>query len=145
MVLLQHNETIHPKVKDTLCIRTLYNFIYRLSESTKVAEVLTEKVLMMHAGNFKDDIFLLKQAWSNFVKYYGFLEYKGEKSSRQSLLDIEPEPRCAMILRDILGYPYNQIAFIVDKPESEVAKLIFQGRSRITKGNKVASITLLNG
>ncbi|MCR4443503.1 MAG: hypothetical protein NUV48_15325 [Peptococcaceae bacterium] len=133
MGLLQHSETIHPKVLDSLCIRTIYNFTYRLSGNTKVAEVLTEKVLLMHPGNHKDDGFLLKQAWGDFLKYYGCLEFKGEDPIQQSLLALAPELRCTLILRDILGYSYGQITHIMDKSEPEVARLISEGRREMRK------------
>jgi len=131
--LLQRSETIHPKVLDSLCIRTIYNFTYRLSGNSKVAEVLTEKVFLMHPGNHKDDVFLLKQAWGDFLKYYGCFEFKGEDPIQQSLLALAPELRCTLILRDILGYSYGQIAAILDKSEWEVARLISMGRRGITK------------
>ncbi len=141
MGLLQHGETIHPKVLNSLYIRTIYNFTYRLSGNTKVAEVLTQKVLLLHAGNHKDDIFLLKQAWGNFIKYYGSLEFEGQDPIQQSLLTISPETRCTLILRDILGYSYGQIAVIIDKSESEVTHFISMGRRRITKANKPPNFT----
>ena len=141
MSLLQQSETIHPKVLDSLCIRTLYNFTYRLSGDTKIAEVLTEEVFLMHACQHKNDIFLLKQAWSNFRKYYGDIEFKGECHVQQSLLALVPELRCTLILRDILGYANGQIAAIIDKPEPEVVRLISLGRRGIAKTNKIPDIT----
>jgi len=128
---LQHRETIHPKVLDSLSIRTIYNFTYRLSGSTKVAEILTEKVLLTKPGNHNNDLFLLKQAWGDFLKYYGFLELKEEDPTQQSLLALSPESRCTLILHDILGYSYGQIAHIMDKSKLEVARLISMGRRGI--------------
>lgn len=133
MGLLQPSETIHPKVLDSLCIRTIYNFTYRLSGNTKIAEVLTEEVLLMHPDKNKDDILLLKQAWSNFRKYYGDLEFEGEDPVQQSLLALAPELRCTLILRDMLGYSYGQIAIIIDKPDPEITRLISLGRRGITQ------------
>lgn len=133
MALLRHNENINPEVLDSLCLRTIYNFTYRLSGNTKVAEVLTEKVFLMYPGNHKDDVFLLKQAWGNFLQYPGCLEFKGEDPIQRSLLALAPELRCTLILRDILGYSYGQIAPIMDKPELEVACLISEGRREMKK------------
>lgn len=141
MGLLHQSETIHPKVLDSLCIKTIYNFTYRLSGNTEIAELLTEEVLLLHPGKNKDDILLLKQAWSSFKKYYGCLEFKEEDPVQQSLLALVPELRCPLILRDILGYSYGQIAIIIDKPEPDVAYLISMGRRGIIKANKAPNIT----
>lgn len=56
MGLLHQSETIHPNALDSLCIKTIYNFTYRLSGNTEIAELLTEEVLLLHPGKNKDDI-----------------------------------------------------------------------------------------
>lgn len=133
MVFLQHGDNIDPVISRSLCIRTLYNFTYRLSGNTKVADVLTEKALIMQPANHNDDVLLLKQAWEGFLKYYGYLDFKGEDPTQQALLSLSPEIRCAIILRDILGYSYGQIASVLNKSASEVGTLISIGRQEITK------------
>ncbi|ATW25383.1 sigma factor-like helix-turn-helix DNA-binding protein [Candidatus Formimonas warabiya] len=132
MGLLQHGETIHP-VLDSLCIRTIYNFSYRLSGDRKVAEGVTEEVLLMHLAHQEDDVFLLKHAWEDFLKYDGCLESTGEDRVQQALLALDPELRCAVILRDVLGCSYQEISLILDKSETEVAHLISKGRRGLGK------------
>jgi len=126
---------------DFLYIRTIYNFTYRLSGNIKVAEVLTGNVFLTHPGNHKDDVFLLKRTWDEFIKYYECVEFKGEEPAQQALLDLPPEMRCAVILRDIMDYSYPQIAAVLDKSEPEIAKLISEGRRRMIRRTKYQNIT----
>lgn len=141
MVFLQHSETIHPKVLHSLCISTIYNFTYRLSGNTNVAEVLTENVLLRQSGSHKDDVFLLKQAWQEFIKYYRGVDFKGEEPVQQALLALPPELRCSVILRSILGYSYREISIILDKPECEIGVLISEGIQKISRQINVPNIT----
>jgi DNA-directed RNA polymerase specialized sigma24 family protein len=75
----------------------------------------------------------LKLAWEIFPKYYGCIDLKGEDLFQQALLSLPPELRCAVILRDIMGCSYQQIAVILDKSEAETAKLISMGRGQFVK------------
>lgn len=122
-------------------IRTIYNFTYRLSGNIKVAEALTEKVLLTHPDSHKEDVFLLKRTWEEFIKYYGYVEFKGEEPAQQALLALPPELRCTVVLRDILNYPYPQIADVLGRAEPEIARLISEGRrgmvKKITKNQNI--------
>ncbi|MEL7563863.1 MAG: sigma factor-like helix-turn-helix DNA-binding protein [Dehalobacterium sp.] len=142
MAFLQHinidSQSLH-----SLYLRITYNFAYRLSGSTEVAKKLTEKVILMHSNNQEiySDIILLKQAWKDFLIDYACLGLKGEDQVQQALLLLPPELRCAVILRDVLGYSYGQIAAVLNKSNSEVGNLISMGRQKITKYSKKANIT----
>ncbi len=115
-------------------LETVYNFTYRLSGDRDVAEILTEKVFLTQPANRRrDDIVLLKQAWEDFLRYYGRFDFDGENMVQQSLLRLSPEIRCAVILRDILGYSYSQIAFVLDESELTVGRLISLARRDIKK------------
>lgn len=114
-------------------MRIVYNFTYRLSGNAGVAEALTEKVLLMHPANHNDDVLLLKQVWEDFIKYYGYLDFKGEDPTQQALLSLSSEIRCAVILRDILGFSYGQIGTVLNESDSEVAHYISTGRQEIAK------------
>jgi len=122
-------------------LRLIYNFTYRLSGNTEVAKILTEKVLLINAGNHNDDIRLLKQAWEDFLQYYGHLDLKEVDPVQQLLLSLLPERRCAVILRDILGYSYGKIATVLNKSDLEVGELISVGRQEITKMDQKLNIT----
>ena len=114
-------------------LRIVYNFTYRLSGNAGIAEALTEKALFMHPANHNDVVLVLKQAWEEFINYYGCLDFKEEDPIQQALLSLSSEIRCAVILRDILGFSYGQIGTVLNKSDSEVARLIFLGRQEITK------------
>lgn len=123
-------------------LRIIYNFTYRLSGNAGIAETLTEKVLLMRPANHNDDVLLLKQAWEDFLKYYGCLDFKGEdQTTQQVLLSLSSEIRCAVILRDILGFSYGQIGTVLNKSASKVAHLISLGRQEITRSGKKPKIT----
>ena len=118
-------------------LKIIYNFTYRLSGNTRVAEVLTEKVLLMQSANHHNgDVVLLKQAWNEFLKYDGSIDCKGENATQQTLLSLPPEMRCAIILRDVLGYSYRQIAAVLNISDLEVGKFIARGRQEITRTGK---------
>lgn len=134
-------DTIHPKVLHSLCIRTIYNFTYRLSGNREIAEILTEKVLLGHPHDCNNDVALLQRAWMEFVKYNWCPDNRGEEPIQQALLCLAPEPRCAIILHDILGYSYKEIAVVLNTQESGVARYIFTGRQEITKLVKKPNIT----
>ncbi|MDD4753596.1 MAG: hypothetical protein PHT78_10190 [Desulfitobacteriaceae bacterium] len=68
-----------------------------------------------------------------FLQYNWSLDYKGEESVQQSLLSLANELRCAVIIHDILGYFYKEIAVVLDTQESGVARFISIGRQEITK------------
>lgn len=114
-------------------ILLIYNFTYRLSGNRDVAGILTEKVLLTQTVNHHNDIILLKQAWEDFLVYYGHFDFKGEDVVQQAILFLPPEPRCAIILRDILGYSYGQIATILNKSNITVGNLISLARQEIAK------------
>lgn len=141
MVFLQHSN-MDPKSLHSLCFGIIYNFTYRLSGNTEVAKILTEKVVLIHLDNQENDndIVLLKHAWNNFLKNYGCMGFKGEDQIQQALLSLSPEPRCAVILRDVLGYSYGQIAAVLNKSDSEIGSLISLGRQKITKYSKKTNI-----
>lgn len=115
-------------------LETVYNFTYRLSGDRDIAEILTEKVFLTQPANrCRDDVVLLKQAWEDFLRYYGRFDFDGENIAQQALLPLSPEIRCAIILRDILGYSYSQIAFVLDESELAVGRLISLARRDIKK------------
>ncbi|PKM89535.1 MAG: hypothetical protein CVU87_05140 [Firmicutes bacterium HGW-Firmicutes-12] len=117
-------------------LKLIYSFTYRLSGKKKIAEKLTEKVFLTHLDSGKDELSLLKQAWLYFYKDYEPYELNREDAIQQSLLALAPAVRCALILRDILGYSYGQIAIIIEQREPEVAHLIHLGRRLINLGLK---------
>ena len=130
-------ETIHPKVLHSQCIKTVYNFIYRLSGNREVAEILAGRGLLAHPHDCcKEDVLLLKHAWKEFKQCNWYRDYKGEEPIQQSLLSLTPEQRCAVILRDILGYPYGEMALILNQTKSEVMHFLSTGRREITKSVK---------
>jgi hypothetical protein len=133
--------TIHPKVLHSLCIRTIYNFTYRLSGDIEVAEVLTEKVLLGHPDDCNNDVKLLKHAWMEFVRYNWCKDCKGEEPVQRALLSLGHEQRCAVILHDILDFSYREIAVVLNTHESRVAYFISSGRQEITKSVKKPNIT----
>ena len=112
----------------------IYNFTYRLSGNRDIAETLSEKVLLMQSANHHhNDVILLKQAWEEFLMYYGRFDFKGEDVVQQAVLSLPPEPRCAIILRDIFSYSYGQIASVLNKSEITVGNLISLARQEIIK------------
>jgi len=142
MAFLQHSN-IDPKSLHSLCLRIIYNFAYRLSGSIEVAKKLTEKVVLMHSNKQENhnEIIFLKQAWKDFLIDYACLGSKGEDQVQQALLLLPPELRCAVILRDVLGYSYEQIAVVLSKSNAEVGSLISMGRQKITNYSKKVNIT----
>lgn len=125
---------------NSLSLRIIYNFTYRLSGNPEVAEKLTEKVLLMHPAN-NNCILLLKHAWEEFFQHYRHSELKGAEPIHQAFLALPPEQRCAVILRDILGYSYGQIGTVLNKSDSEAGNLISIGRQKITKSGKIPNIS----
>lgn len=142
MGFLQHGKPVHPRVLHSLCLRTIYNFTYRLSGNTRIAEIITEKVLLKHANNH-DDVFLLKQAWEYFLEYYGCLEFKGEEPIQQALLALQPELRCSVILRNIFDYSYPQISAILNITEIETSQLISEGIQEIGRQINASNATII--
>jgi hypothetical protein len=122
-----------PKALHKSHIKTVYNFCYRMSGNTEAAGVLMESVLLNHPAGQRDKLVLLKHAWNDFLKYYGSLDLKSEDALQEALLCLSPELRCTIILRDILGCPYEQIAVVLDKSVPETARLISTGREQIAK------------
>ncbi|MDD3851671.1 MAG: sigma factor-like helix-turn-helix DNA-binding protein [Firmicutes bacterium] len=116
----------------SLHIKTVYNFSYRLSGNAEVAGVLTEKTFLNHRPK-QDKLHLLKLAWEIFSKCYGCIDSKGEDPLQQALLSLPPELRCAVILRDIMGCSYHQIAVILGKSDFETAGLISKARAGLAK------------
>jgi hypothetical protein len=117
-------------------LKLIYSFTYRLSGKKKIAEKLTEKVFLTNLDLRKDELSLLKQAWQYFYKDYEPYEVNREDAIQQSLLAMAPAVRCVLILRDILGYSYAEIATIIEQRESEVAHFIHLGRHQISRGLK---------
>lgn len=130
-MFFRHKELIHPEVPDGINIKTLYNFAFRLSGNLKIAEILTEKALLGGLNDGTDDALLLKEAWESFRQYYGHVNFQSDDPTQQALLNLSPELRCALILRDVLGYPYGRIAKILNADKSEAADLIKLGRREI--------------
>jgi len=124
-------DTTSSHVLPALQVKVIYNFTYRLSGNTEVAAILTEKVFLRHASNHNDAIMLLKQAWEDFLEYYGCHNFTTDDPVHQALLSLPPEPRGAIILRDVLGYSYEQIAAILNKSGLELGRLIASGRRGI--------------
>lgn len=120
-----------------LYLNAVYNFTYRLSGNAGVAELLTTKVFSKLPGGCQDELGILKMAWESFLKYYGSVEFRGKDRVQQALLYLPPEQRCALVLRDIQGYNYSQIAIVLNKPDSEVRKLVAAGRREFVRENKV--------
>ena len=116
-------------------MKILYNFTYRLSGNSKVAEVLTEKALLIPEDNYNCPL-LVTRAWEYFCQYYSSLDLQGQEPVQNYLLNLVPEERCAIILRDIMGYSYEQIALVLDKSLPEVNSLISSGRKQICKLKK---------
>jgi DNA-directed RNA polymerase specialized sigma24 family protein len=55
---------------------------------------------------------------------------QGKDPAQQGLLDLDPPSRCALILRDILGCSYQQVAAVLDKPETAADGLIAEARKQ---------------
>ncbi len=137
MGLLQYDEKKRFETEESSCIERIYNFIYRLSGNTEVAESLTEGVIFRHCDNRGDELFLLKQGWLDFFNCYQGNEFEGKEFIQRCLLQLAPEPRCALILRDVFGYSYRQIAFVLDKVEPVVVSLVSSGRREMTENNRI--------
>lgn len=123
-----------------MLVKKIYNFSYRLSGSEKIAGVLTEHIFSNSRSKHQDNLALYKKAWEEFSKYYGYVDLKGEDAVQRVLLLLVPDLRCVVILRDIMGCSYDMIAAILDKPVSEVAKLVSDGRSQFIKLYKNSNI-----
>jgi hypothetical protein len=139
MALLHTNRT-NTDVIDPSYIKPVYNFSYRMSGSRKVAEVLTEKAFVTHHGERRNEIFFIKKAWKDFQRYYGCIDFVAEGPIQEVLVSMPPETRCAVILRDIMGYPYEQIVEILDISHSDAAELISTARQHIARRYKNAKI-----
>jgi len=110
----------------------VYKFAYRLSGNRKVAENLTNISITAYYDQARDDdLLLLKVIWQEFMKYYGFLEFREGTGLQKVLLDLPTELRCGVILRDILKYDYSQIAEVLSTTPQEAQKIVAQGRRRI--------------
>lgn len=118
---------------DSVDLKILYNFTYRLSGNSEVAQSLTEQVLLLYVHKPMDKVTLLKCAWEKFLHINKeFLPSKHDL--KQNILSfIAPELRCAVILRDIFGYSYEQIGTVLNKPKQEVASFVSLGRQGIRK------------
>lgn len=138
MVFLQNNKT-KPEDLSSLHIKTVYNFSYRLSGNEDTAGVLTEKVFLNHRSE-QDKLHLLKLAWQTFSEYCGRSDLKGEDPFQQALLTLPPDLRCAVILRDIMGCSYHQIAVVLDKSDFETAGLISKARAQLGKSYRKLNI-----
>lgn len=115
-------------------LEAIYNFAYRLSGNTHIAEELTENVLIQHPTD--DEALLLRRTWLCFQNDYGCMEFKGEGMLQQAILSLEPVVRCSVILHDILGCSYSRIAVILQKTEAEVKGLVASGRMGIMQACK---------
>lgn len=129
-------DTRQPQALPALQVKLIYNFTYRLSGSREVAAILTEKMFLRQASNHNSAVMLLKQAWEDFLKHYSRHNFTTDNPLHQALLSLAPEPRGAVILRDILGYSYGQIATILNKSDLEVGKLIATGRQGVRQAWK---------
>jgi hypothetical protein len=129
MIFVQTNKA-KPEDLNSLHIKTIYNFSYRLSGNEDTAGALTEKVFQNHRSE-QDKLHLLKLAWETFLKHHGCIDLKGEDLFQQALISLPPDLRCAVILRDIMGCSYRQIAVILGKSEPETAVLISRARIRL--------------
>lgn len=136
-----------------LSIKRAYNFAYRMSGNTEVAKDVTEQALLMGIHNYaynyncnnnnpgqNQDLNLLKQVWVLLIKTNGCIAIKEDSSVQQLLLSLSPEARCALILRDLLGYSYGQISAVINKSEIEIGRLISRGRQEIAKSVKKINI-----
>ncbi|HZX45965.1 MAG TPA: sigma factor-like helix-turn-helix DNA-binding protein [Clostridia bacterium] len=131
MIFVQANKA-KPEDLYSLHIKTVYNFSYRLSGDSETAGVLTEKVFLSDRSN-QGKLHLLKLAWEAFLKHHGCTDPKGEDPLQQALLTLPPDLRCTVILRDIMGCSYHQIAVILDKSDFETAGMISEARSRLAR------------
>ncbi|HHT62667.1 MAG: sigma factor-like helix-turn-helix DNA-binding protein [Bacillota bacterium] len=121
-----------------LPINLIYNFIYRLSGNFEAARNLTGQVFLTAYESIDNcnEIILLKQAWRFFAESDGCLNYKGNDYIQESLLSLPSEVRCAVVLRDVLGYSYRQIGDVLNKSEREIGHLISAGRQEISNYTK---------
>jgi len=151
-----------------LPVNIIYNFIYRMSGNEEVAGDLTKQVLLTGSDQDKYlndhyqnppqdfscnketglraddtlDLLLLKQSWQGLKKYNGSWHSFRERDPVQKLLlSLSPEVRCAVILRDMMSYSYEQIAIVLNKPEREIGRLISLGRQEITASTKKFKMT----
>ena len=51
-------------------------------------------------------------------------------------MSLPSEVRCAVVLRDVLGYSYRQIGDVLNKSEREIGHLISAGRQEISNYTK---------
>jgi len=111
-------------------LKLIYNFTYRLSGNVEIAQSLTEKVFLLKNSKYLDKISLVKCAWEKYLELNksSYLTY----DRRQKMLaELMPEARCAVILRDIMGYSYEQIGIVLNSSKEEVASYISAGRQGI--------------
>lgn len=115
-------------------LNIIYTFAFRLSGNEKVAEKLTTNVFLEHyTSGDKEILLLLKNLWQDFRESYGFLPLQGEKPAQKILLALPPELRSVVILKDIFGYRYEQIAAVLDIIPQEVSRMLTQGRQEMRK------------
>ena len=121
------------KTLGSINLKTLYNFTYRLSGDMEIAKSLTEKALLSCLDEPSDEVALLKWAWEKFLLTGNKALYPKQDGKENILSSLAPELRCAVILRDIIGYSYEQIGKVINKSKQEVATVISLGRQEIRK------------
>jgi hypothetical protein len=122
---------VESKIPGSTDLKILYNFTYRLSGNIEVAKSLTEKAFLSCVNKSSDEVTLLKWAWEKFLLTSNKALYPKQDGEENILSLLEPELRCAVILRDIIGYSYEQIGKVLNKSKQEVAVVISLGRQEI--------------
>lgn len=115
---------------DLTDVKVLYNFTYRLSGNGEIAQVLTEEVLLLKERKYLDKVNLLKCAWEKYLEL-NKSQHLPQDRLQNALAVLIPEARCAVVLRDVLGYSYEQIGIVLNKSKQEVAAYISVGRQNI--------------
>lgn len=123
------------------CIKIIYNFTYRLSYNRKLAEKLTKRTIinylqqkvMFPSPQAKPILIMLKEAWHIFEREYGFTNHDSSNSIENAILQLKPEIRCTIVLRDIQGFTIEEIALVLSKNIFEVNSLIATGRNYLSR------------
>jgi DNA-directed RNA polymerase specialized sigma24 family protein len=122
-------------------LKLIYNFTYRLTGNIRIAETLIRETVSSSPETLDNEQALLKLVWRRFLFCYGNVSFTAKEELQQFLLELAPEIRAVLILRDILGLSVSQISAITGSPEDEILPLLAAGRRNLSRKKKPARIT----
>lgn len=117
-------------------ITVTYKFCYCLCADNNIARKVTEKIFLEKYN--KDDLEKLKFTWQEFRDNYGYLQFSSQQKAQKALLNLPPDLRCGVVLRDVLGYDYSQIASVLSVSLKRAQQIVAQGRRTSQKYLKVS-------